>query len=104
MPHVRLLQAPPAANKAFSHALEDFLGNMSNDDHEAFVGMMHVNNDPQQVATADTLLSAADRFDREHRQKSRVRAFGARYLRIVGGLQSYFSAIDTVISSNPTSC
>lgn len=104
MPHVRLLQAPSAANKAFSLALEDFLGAMSNEDHAAFIGMMHLDRDGPQhrVATADTLLSAADRFDRDHRQKSRARAFGARYLRIVGGLQSYFSAIDSVVSSNPT--
>lgn len=105
MPHVRLLQAPSAANKAFSLALEDFLGAMSDEDHAAFIDMMHLDRDgdPQhRVATADTLLSAADRFDREHRQKSRARAFGARYLRIVGGLQSYFSAIDSVVSSNPT--
>ena len=81
----------PEANLAFSTALTTYITSLPDTERAPF----------QAAHSAEDVLAEATRFDRSHQEKSSVRAFGTRYLRMVDGLRGYFSVIDTVVSSHP---
>lgn len=97
----RSTQAPNEANQAFSLALQEFLDKLPRQNREVFEAMKYINDDPQRPVSPNVLLSDARALD-ELDKKHRARRFGTRYLKIVRAFEGFFSAIDTVVSSNPT--
>jgi hypothetical protein len=47
------------------------------------------------------IIAEVQNLDLRHRAQSRIRRYGERFNAIITGLQCYFTAIDTLVSSHP---
>jgi hypothetical protein len=95
LPDSRIIMADAAAfmdkdNIALLYALQQQYDKLTPDEREAFK--------PSSLAE---VVADVQRLDLEHRARSRTRRFVDRLNTIVTGLQCYFTAFDTVVSSHP---
>jgi hypothetical protein len=76
-------------NDAFNKALLKHVDSCKSDSRSFSLG-----------ATPDDILQEITKYDQEH-QASRGRRYAARFAAVVNGFQTYFDAVDTLVSSHP---
>jgi hypothetical protein len=79
----------PPTNDVFQQALQKHLDVWKSDSRSFSIG-----------STPDDIMQEIEKYEREH-QKSRGRRYADRFSTVVKGFQSYFAAVDTLVSTDP---